>query len=113
MGKAARAVVGDGRAPQSAKSPTLRFLFDSFFFRGGENFIESRQKYYYKRKPGAKKRRMSRRFFIIPFSPQFSLSGVLPFHRKQAVRFLLLQLPLRLLPAELLSAFPRRGACMS
>jgi len=34
--KAARAVGGDGRAPQSAKSPVGVFFFCSFFFCGGD-----------------------------------------------------------------------------
>ena len=49
--------------------------------------------------------------FIIPFFRPFSLSAVLPFHRKQTVYFRPMQLPLRLFSAGLSSAFPRRGAC--
>ncbi len=79
--------------------------------KAGENFIESKQKYYCKRKSGRKKSDGCPPLFIILFFHPFSLSAVLPFHRKQTVYFRPMQLPLRLFSAGLSSAFPRRGAC--
>ena len=81
------------------------------FEKGGRKLYREQTKILLQKKKRAQKSDGCPPLFIIPFFRPFSLSAVLPFHRKQTVYFRPMQLPLRLFSAGLSSAFPRRGAC--